>query len=125
MITSFIRKNCTSAIAVAKFQIITMKLLDDIHLQMLKLPIQKSLTAKVLLVLTSNDGIAERVRRLITSSLGRRFNTREGQTFLFFLLAMFILSFCFSTSAVFVIWHYSLTALTGIVLKYVSSYSNL
>ena len=30
--------------------------------------------------------------------MGRRFNTREGQTFLFFLLAMFILSFCFSTS---------------------------
>ena len=37
---------------------------------------------------------------------------------------MFILSFCFSTSAVFVILHYSLTALTGNVLKYVSSYSN-
>ena len=32
---------------------------------------------------------------------------------------MFILSFCFSTSAVFVILHYSLTALTGNVLKYV------
>ena len=47
IITSFIRKNCTSAIACGKFQIITMKRLDDIHLQMLKLPIQKSVTAKV------------------------------------------------------------------------------